>query len=91
MSSKKKSVQNRHTESAVVSNNQGSVLAHMRASILPPPKEMEHYESLCPGITTTLIDTYKQQVEHRINIESKVVESGIKNSARGQIFAFGHL
>lgn len=59
-----------------------------RSSILPPPDEMERYEKLSPGITTTLINTYQKQAEHRMELEKTVISSGISNAKRGQIFAF---
>ncbi len=76
--------QSRHTESSISTNQAGFIHAQMRASILPPPDEQECYETLCPGITRTLMDTYEKQVNHRISIETTVVDSGIKNSERGQ-------
>lgn len=59
-----------------------------RSSILPPPDEMERYEKLSPGITSTLITTYQKQAEHRIELEKIVINSGVANAKRGQIFAF---
>lgn len=70
------------------------VVAHLgvmqveRRSILPPPEEMERYEKLCPGITQRLLEQFQKQGEHRMELEKSVITSGIKNSARGQIFAF---
>lgn len=62
--------------------------AQMRAGILPPPNEMEKYENLLPGITNRLLATYEKQVDHRINLENKVIESDISRGKVGQIFAF---
>jgi uncharacterized membrane protein len=66
----------------------GSVTASMRASILPPPDEMERYEQHCPGITKTLIDSYTAQVSHRIELEKIVITSKERRASKGQTFAF---
>ncbi len=55
---------------------------------LPPPAEMERYEAICPGFAEKLMERYIKQSDHRMSLESKVIDSDIKNSARGQIFAF---
>lgn len=54
----------------------------------PPATELEHYEAVCPGFSEKLMERYIKQSDHRMELESKVIDSGIKNSARGQIFAF---
>ena len=76
----------------VSKQGENQVVAQMmsieRSSILPPPDEMERYEKLSPGITTTLINTYQKQAEHRMELEKTVISSGISNAKRGQIFAF---
>lgn len=59
-----------------------------RQSILPPPEEMIQYENLRPGITDALLTAFQEQTHHRMEIERKVIDSGISNSKRGQIFAF---
>lgn len=70
--------------------NQSSLefTTQMRTGILPPPNEMEKYENLLPGITNRLLATYEKQVDHRINLENKVIESDISRGKVGQIFAF---
>lgn len=59
-----------------------------RQSILPPPDEMAQYEKLRPGITDVLLNAFQEQTHHRMEIEKKVIDSGISNTKRGQIFAF---
>ncbi len=54
----------------------------------PPASELEHYEKIYTGFTERLVNNLEKQTAHRIEIEKKVIESGIKNSARGQILAF---
>lgn len=54
----------------------------------PPATELEHYESICPGFAEKLMERYVAQSTHRMELETKVIDSGIRNSARGQVFAF---
>ena len=64
-------------------------MVHMqRQSILPPPEELEKYELYAPGITKELLAQFKKQSDHRMSLETKVIDSGIVNSRIGQIFAF---
>lgn len=57
-------------------------------SPLPPSEEMIAYESICPGTTEKLINAIVSQSVHRTDIESKIVEETLRQSSRGQIFAF---
>lgn len=66
----------------------GAIIASMRASILPPPDEMERYEQHCPGITKDLIDSYLAQVAHRTELEKIVITSKEKRANKGQNYAF---
>ena len=59
-----------------------------RHSILPPPAELKEYEKLYPGTTELLLKEFQAQAHHRMEIEKQVITSGVKNSKRGQIFAF---
>ena len=56
-----------------------------RTDILPPPEELERYEQIHPGITKIILDTYIGQVNHRIKLESSVIENDNKRANRGQI------
>ena len=56
----------------------------MRSSPLPPPAEVERYESLYSGVTKLLFDNFIKQSEHRMKIETIVIESDIKKSKWGQ-------
>lgn len=64
-----------------------ATLEHTQTSILPPPEDMKEYETIYPGITRILIDTYTSQVNHRINLETIVVEGDNKRANRGQIIS----
>lgn len=86
--SKSKSVAKNTYSSQSLSQNENTLIASMRTSILPPPEEMERYEAICPGTLKTLLSTYEKQTNHRIELEKSVIESDIKNSRLGQIFAF---
>ena len=86
-----------NTPSPVTPANQGGpkkaimsaqVLAAHYSSPLPPAAELERYEVIYPGFAERLMNRYEKQSDHRMALETKVVESGIKNSARGQVFAF---
>ena len=94
MPTRKKS---RNTPSPVTPMNQGErkqaimsaqVLAAHYSSPLPPAAELERYEAIYPGFAERLMNRYEKQSDHRMELETKVIESGIKNSARGQVFAF---
>ena len=54
----------------------------------PPATEMERYEKVYPGFSKIVMERYVKQSDHRMELENKVIDSGIKNSKRGQIFAF---
>ena len=56
-----------------------------RTDILPPPEELERYEQMHPGITKIILDTYVEQVNHRIKLESSVIDNDNKRANRGQI------
>jgi hypothetical protein len=58
-----------------------------RTDILPPPDEMERFEALHPGITKIILDTYVAQVNHRMALETTVIEGDNKRATRGQIIS----
>lgn len=63
-------------------------IAQYTAGPLPPSAELREYENMYPGITKELMETYRKQVEHRISVEDKAVDSAVRDSSRGQVFAF---
>lgn len=67
---------------------QGKMVATHYSAPFPPATELERYEAVYPGFAEKLMERYVKQSEHRMSIENKVIDSGIKNSARGQFFAF---
>ena len=68
--------------------SQQGVIFVERKSVLPPPNELERYEALQPGITDRLLSSYEKQQEHRMELEKEVISTGVKQSLRGQVFAF---
>jgi uncharacterized membrane protein len=76
---------NQKSERTVIATQM--VAAHYSAPF-PPAAEMERYESIYPGFAKIMMERYVKQSDHRMELESKVVDSGIKNAARGQVFAF---
>jgi len=69
----------------------GGIVAYqqteVRVDILPPPDEMLKYEQIYPGITKMMLDAYTMQINHRINIETTVIEGDNKRANRGQIIS----
>lgn len=57
-------------------------------SILPPPDDLERYEKLNPGTAKILMETFQKQVEHRINIETSVINANTDKAKRGQVLGF---
>ncbi len=74
------------------SRTQGMFLAEMRTierqSNFPPPVELREYENIYPGFTKSLMTQFEKQSEHRMGLENRVIDSGIKNMRRGQLYAF---
>ena len=76
------------TKTTQQNNVTHQVMSAYYSAPYPPANELEHYERIYPSFTERLMNNLEKQTAHRIEIESKVIESGIKNSARGQILAF---
>ena len=58
-----------------------------RIDILPPPDELERFEKMYPGTTKIILDTYVDQVNHRMEIETKVILGDDKRATRGQLIS----
>lgn len=82
------SAKNNNQKKTIGSLNMQMLASAHYSSPLPPASEMEHYEAIYPGFTKILMERYVKQSEHRMELENKVIDSGIKNTSRGQIFAF---
>lgn len=49
---------------------------------------MKQYEETYPDAPKKIFEAFEKQVQHRIQTESKVIESNSKNEVRGQWFGF---
>ncbi len=65
-----------------------AVRAETFAGPLPHPEHLASYESVLPGAADRILQMAERQLQHRIQNESRVIESNIKLEARGQLFAF---
>ena len=54
----------------------------------PSPEQLKEYEAVMPGLAQRLITQAEKQTDHRIEIESRLVNSGIRKSTLGLIFGF---
>lgn len=58
------------------------------AGPLPSPADFQGYESVLPGSAERILSLTERQSAHRMSLEQRVVNSGIKQSWVGQSFAF---
>lgn len=65
-----------------------AIVAEQYAGPLPHPKHLEQFETVQPGAADRVIRMAEQQLAHRQELESRVVESSLKREATGQWFAF---
>ena len=70
-----------------------SQIVHQQQSVmysgpLPTSSEFSGYEQALPGAASRILALTEQEAEHRRTNEEKIVHHSIKNSGRGQIFAF---
>ena len=54
----------------------------------PTPDQLKEYESVIPGLAKRLINQAEKQTAHRIEMETKLVSSGIRKSMLGLVFGF---
>ena len=54
----------------------------------PSPEQLKEYESVLPGLAQRLITQAEKQTAHRIEMENKLISSGIRKSTLGLIFGF---
>jgi uncharacterized membrane protein len=68
-------------------NNKQLSIQHVSFSgPVPPPGILEGYERLVPGSAQKFIDAAMEQAKHRRELESKVIDSDIRNSKLGLYF-----
>ena len=64
----------------------GRMLVEARfAGPLPPPSVLEGYEAVVEGSAERILALAEGEAAHRRGIENRVVESNIRNEARGQM------
>src|SRR5690606_41826576 len=63
-------------------------IAKSSSGPLPPPEILSEYEEVCPGTALKIVTAFVNQSVHRIDMESKVVTSQLRQSGRGQIYGF---
>jgi len=65
-----------------------NIMAAFRKGPLPPPEEMQKYESLYPGATKLLFDNFITQTNHRIELEKTVIQGDNKRADKAQRNSF---
>lgn len=55
---------------------------------LPPASEFDRYEQVCPGAADRILSMAEREEAHRHDTEDRIVDSIIRQSKLGQIFAF---
>ena len=65
-----------------------SIMAAFRKGPLPPPEEMQKYESLYFGATKLLFDNFIAQTNHRIELEKTVIQGDNKRADKAQRNSF---
>jgi len=65
-----------------------NIMAAIRQGPLPPPEEMQKYESLYPGATKSLFDNFITQTNHRIELEKITIQGDNKRADKAQRNSF---
>jgi len=55
---------------------------------LPQPEDLAKYDQVLPGAAERILKMAEEQSAHRRSLESKVIESDVRNSRRGSWFGF---
>lgn len=55
---------------------------------LPHPDTLQKYEQICPGAANRIIKMAEGQTNHRQKLESRVVDSNIRNERKGMHYSF---
>jgi uncharacterized membrane protein len=85
-----KNKQNRPVAHPENGSSPGQVVSFtgIRIGPLPPPAEMEKYEQLYPGATKMLLELFKEQSEHRMELEKTVIKGDSRRANIAQWLAF---
>jgi len=65
-----------------------NIMAAFRKGPLPPPEEMQKYETIYPGATKLLFDNFITQTNHRIELEKTVILGDDKRADKAQRNSF---
>lgn len=55
---------------------------------LPAPEDFKAYQDVLPSAPERILKMAEKQSEHRMNLERHIVNSGVNEGKRGQIFGF---
>ena len=72
------------TSKLVISHQQRQLTGSFSGPI-PPPQVLREYDEILPGLAGRIVAQAERQTEHRISLESKVIESDISRSRQGPI------
>ena len=61
---------------------------HLHQGPLPPPEQLEGYNNVILNGAERLMIMAEKQLDHRISLETKVVDNDIRNSKLGLILGF---
>lgn len=56
---------------------------------LPPPEILAHYSEIIPNGADRLMVLLEKQTDHRISVESRLVDARVSTTSKGQWIAFG--
>lgn len=64
------------------------IAAESHSGPLPAPKVLEQYDAIVPGAAERILLRFEEQANHRIELESAVVKSGILHERLGIVLGF---
>jgi len=74
--------------SNLVISHQKRRLTESFSGPIPPPEVLREYDKILPGLAERIVTQVDRQTEHRISLESKVIESDIRRSRQGLVCGF---
>ena len=76
----------------VTNDNHNNHIAKVQAvsfqGPLPPPQILHQYDEIVPGSAERIISSFENQVQHRQELEKKVITSDIRQSYFGAVLGF---
>jgi uncharacterized membrane protein len=61
------------------------MVATFRSSPLPSAEELQRYKEIMPDLPERLVGNWERQTEHRISLETKVIDGDVSRSKWGLI------